>query len=121
MGSTEWPKRSPLAILLSVGATLLSLVGAFYALVFAALTCDESCDDRSSAWRDNPDAWQWLGQFGLGRVRRPRLDLCARRRAQAPPRFARADRVRGRMGRLVGVRELVAMPLRRRQLRRRRR
>src|SRR3954447_1814706 len=65
MVSTEWPKHSAVAILLSAGATVLSLVGAFYALVFAALTCDESCDDRSSAWRDNPDAWQWLGQFGL--------------------------------------------------------
>jgi hypothetical protein len=28
-------------------------------LLFAGLTCDESCDPTSMLWRDNPHAWQW--------------------------------------------------------------
>jgi subtilisin family serine protease len=58
-------KRSLGQIVFTLSTTAASLFGAFFALIVAALTCDESCDDRSSAWRDNPDAWQWTGQLGL--------------------------------------------------------
>lgn len=58
-------KRSVGQIVFTLCAAAASLFGTFVALIFAALTCDESCDDRSSAWRDNPDAWQWTGQLGL--------------------------------------------------------
>ena len=37
----------------------------FLAFYFFALECDESCDDRSSLWMDDPDAWQWDAQFAL--------------------------------------------------------
>jgi hypothetical protein len=42
-----------------------------YSLYFVALQCDESCDERSGLWQDDPDAWQWTAQFaiaGLGAV-----------------------------------------------------
>ena len=64
-GIRPQPRRSIGAILFALGATALSLFGTFFALIVAALTCDESCDDRSSAWRDNPEAWQWTAQLGL--------------------------------------------------------
>ena len=37
----------------------------FAAGIVAALTCDESCDERSTAWRDDPGAWQWDAQLVL--------------------------------------------------------
>ena len=42
---------------------VLALAGYWF-----ALTCDEGCDDRSSLWRDDPDAWQWDAQFVLAVV-----------------------------------------------------
>jgi hypothetical protein len=46
----------------------IGLVQGYLWLLVAGFACDESCDDRSTAWRDNPDAWQWsaLGLLGAG-------------------------------------------------------
>ena len=89
--SAELPSssRSHGAIVLALSATALSLYGAFVALIVAALTCDESCDDRSSSWRDNPHAWQWDAQLGLAALATLAsiwaLAAAIRRRSPWPP------------------------------------
>ena len=62
-------RRAPLApvlgvAVLAVGAEVLSLG----LVILAGLACDESCDDRSSRWRDDPGAWQWdlIAVFAFG-------------------------------------------------------
>ena len=61
-------KRSPRAIVLAASATLLSLIGSFFAVLFAGFACWESCDDRSTRWQDDPDAWQWGGTLCVAGV-----------------------------------------------------
>lgn len=63
------PERNVWAILAGVAATLGSLGGLGVALLVRALTCD----DRSTAWRDNPDAWQWDAHLAVAGV----ATLCA--------------------------------------------
>ena len=46
------------ALPLVAGGGVVALLG----LYGMGLTCDESCDPRSSSWRDDPDAWQWTAQ-----------------------------------------------------------
>jgi ABC-type dipeptide/oligopeptide/nickel transport system permease subunit len=41
------------------GAGFLALI----ALVINGLSCDESCDEGSGDWHDDPDAWQYDIQF----------------------------------------------------------
>jgi hypothetical protein len=50
-----------------VGIAIGALQGLFWWLV-SALRCDEGCDEYSSSWHQNPDAWQWsaLGLLGAG-------------------------------------------------------
>jgi hypothetical protein len=45
-----------LALPALVGTGWAMLVGLLFGL---GLKCDDSCDAQSTAWRDNPDAWQW--------------------------------------------------------------
>jgi hypothetical protein len=51
-----WLIAESLVLTLAAGFTLL------FSLIVWGLTCDESCDDRSSLWQDDPDAWQWTAQ-----------------------------------------------------------
>jgi hypothetical protein len=79
-------KRSVWQLLATLAGLLASLAALALALLAAGLTCDESCDDRSTLWRDNPDAWQWDGQFALAGL----AALCAL--------YALVAAVRGRGG-----------------------
>jgi hypothetical protein len=68
---TQPPRRSRLEIAgRAVGGLVVVGLGAMQALLWllvAGFACDESCDDRSSSWHDNPDAWQWsaIGWLGI--------------------------------------------------------
>src|SRR6187455_1673184 len=60
--------RRVVSILLSLVVLAASLVAAAVGVVWGlGLQCDESCDDRSTRWPDDPDAWQWtlLGCAGI--------------------------------------------------------
>jgi hypothetical protein len=54
-----------LAIIGTVAALLASLVLGFYALLFDAFACFESCVEGSGDWRDDVDAWQYDVELGL--------------------------------------------------------
>jgi hypothetical protein len=59
--SVAWVARG-LALAGLLGCVFLSLLG----ILFAALTCDESCDSAPySGWTGNPDAWQWTAQLPI--------------------------------------------------------
>jgi uncharacterized membrane protein YphA (DoxX/SURF4 family) len=55
--------RSALAtagrVLAAVAASIAAAIHMLVWWIVAGLSCDDGCDELSSSWHDNPDAWQW--------------------------------------------------------------